>query len=869
MFKKIIFALMLAAVVPLHSAAAAKDSTSVSEKGKYARMFVKDRKCVTARRDGAFMTLHKSKGKLYIELPLEYFGREMLIASTITGCSAADLASVGYKPTDPLHIKFEKKDSTIFLKEVTVLPDYDKDDKPMSRAVSITSMEPVLNTLKMICYNTDSSAVVFEVTSLFASNEEKLAPVKSGSSGGINLTASYNAAGTVLGDIKVFSDNATIKTSFSYKVSADFMKLLLLKKDQPFSVEVTRTILLLPQKKMRPRVADSRVGIFLTDRMDMNPDIDGIKRYSVIKRWDLQPADTAAWLRGELVEPVKPVTYYLDDAFPESWKEPARRGILRWNKAFEKIGLKNAIQVLDFPQDDPDFDPDNLKYSCVRYVPSMISNAMGPSWCDPGTGEIFNASVIVYNDVIKLINSWRFTQTAQVDSRVRGRQLPDDVLSESVEYVIAHEVGHTLGFMHNMSASAAYPVDSLRSASFTREHGTTASIMDYARFNYVAQPGDNASLDPPFLGPYDEWLVKYAYCPVPQAATMKEEAAVLEGWTDEKAGDPLYRYGRQQVVRRYDPSAIEEDLGDDPIKASDYGIANLKYILGHFNEWMADIDPDATLRTQRYEELAKQYDRYIGNVMMNIGGVYMTAVKPGTSGKTAIAVDRDIQSQSVRWVIDQLRTCGWIEDRSLTDLFTMRLQLSTIIQYYTALDLFATSQNVVLSSRIAESDPYTLQDWCDDMYEGVMGSALRSTELTDADRILQSLYVQYLVSTAGKKSNLVKLSGISSFAPSVDDIITYGLDESGLVEQNVELLRSLDEENGRGYVASSVLDGFGNPGYGWQAKVNLRTVDNSKEVFYGELLRIRDLLKKASKRGSAESKTHYKVLLREIEGAGI
>lgn len=839
---------------------------------KYDKTFGPDKNCVTARCEDGFMALHKVKGKLYAELKLDYFDKEMLIASTITGTSAADLAAVGYKPTEPMYVKFTMADTCIFLKEITNKPDYDPQDQAMERAVMISNSDPVLTSFPFFCFNNDSTAVVFEMSKFFTGKNDRLAPVKSGVSNGISITATQNNALSSTEEIKAFKDNVTIKNSLSYLVTADFMKLLLLKHNEPLTVEVTRTILLLPETGMRPRMADTRVGLFNIQRQAMNGTRDEIGRYSVITKWDVQPSDTAAWLRGELVEPVKPIVYYLDNSFPELWKEPARKGILRWNKAFEAIGFKNVIQVRDFPTDDPEFDPDNLKYSCVRYVPSIISNAMGPSWCNPSTGEIINASVIVYNNLSKLINGWRFLQTSQIDPQARGIRMTDKVMEESIEYAIAHEIGHTLGFMHNMAASAAYPVDSLRSVSFTQKYGTTASIMDYARFNYVAQPGDDGvRLSPPELGPYDYWLVEYAYKPVIGASTMEEEAKTLCTWVDAKAGDPVYRYGRQQVIYRYDPSANSEDLGDDPVKAADYGIANLKYILSHFDEWMDnDADPDATVRTERYEDLCNQYSRYIGNVMLNIGGVYLSSVKPGTPGRTATAVGKDRQHESVLWVLDQLKHSEWLSDRNLTDKFPMRLETPTLLTYYTGLELFEHTHNVMLASRIADSpeEAYTLNDFCNDLYEGIFESAIKGEAASDQDIILQNLYVQYLTGIVNKRSNLIKVGGTgldNAYMPTVDRLVNLGLDNTGLIAGNIDLFRNLEEEMGAGYVASQTLNQFGAPGYGWQGKVNLRTIDNSKEIFHQELYKLGKMLRKTVKKCPKESRAHYEMVLHDIE----
>lgn len=807
------------------SAAAVADSTSKAG-GKYEKTFVNDPSCVSYSNADGFVKFHKVSGKLYMELSDRAIGKRMLMASTVTAVSDPEVLPVGYKPTKPLYVRFERPDRLVInLCEITLLPDYDKTDSALSAAVRRTTLDTVLETFPLYCESPDGDAAVFDVTSFFGGGNEKLGPVKSGTSNYISTKFSLKKASDLVTGVKVFEDNAAVTSSHTYTINSDVLGLVSLKKDEPFTVTTTRTILMLPDDIMASRKADSRIGIFLTDRRLLR-DGEEIDKYSVINRWRIEPSDTAAYLGGECVEPEEHIVFYIDDAFPSKWKDAAVRGVLRWNSAFEDIGFKDVIQVRDFPDDDPEFDPDNLKYSCIRYVPSTVANAMGPSWVDPVSGEIINASVIVYNDVVSLAGGWRFCQTAQLDPRARLAQMPQDLLEETIEYVLAHEVGHCLGFMHNMAASAAWPTDSLRSPSFTRANGTTASIMDYARFNYVAQPEDiGVSLDPPYLGPYDRFLVKYAYSFIPEDAD-----SVVERWVDEKAGDPVYRYGRQQVKARYDPSAIEEDLGNDPVRSSEYGISNLKYIIAHNGEWADDAtDPDGKLRRERYELIVKQMGRYLSAVSANVGGIYLNQVKSGVSSlEPAVAVPAGVQKESLEWVLDNLLDMDWLSAEAASCPRILAVDEADILVFNTASDLFSTWENVIISSYMARDDIFTLVDWLK-----TIDSVIWRGDLTPDRMTIQKLYVNSLVSAASRKTSISKLSLLS------DDLSSGSLPAD---------------------------DSFGPAGYSWQTKVNIKPVNNAKELFSFELCELQNRLKKLLRSAKNEvAKAHYLSLIDAIE----
>lgn len=872
--------LLLAAgllIAPASGAAASKSKKKKSKTeevakpkvDKYTKMFVNDKSCLTAK--GPFLTLHKLKGKLYVEVPLKTIGREMLIASTISEASDTNLGTIGYKPTDPIHVKFTRIDTTIYLSQAVVPPVHDTNDPHMSKAIGRSTLPPIMHSYPLVCYNRDSSAMVIEMTKFFSGDNELLAPIKSTKGGVVNITGKFKSEGSVIGQIKSFEDNVTVKSYLSYSVTADLLGLMVIKKDEPMTVKVTRTILLLPEEAMRPRLADSRIGIFLTDMSRINGKKDKIEDFSVINRWNIQPKDMEAWKRGELVEPVKPIVFYLDDAFPALWREPIRRGVLRWNKAFEKIGFKNVMHIEDFPKDDPEFDPDNIKYSCIRYAPIAIANAMGPSWVDPRSGEILNASVYVYHDVMKLLNNWLFVQTAQADERVRAVTIPEEVIGDGLRYVVAHEVGHCLGYMHNMSASAVIPVDSLRSPSFTQKYGTTTSIMDYARFNYVARPGDRergVKLTPPRFGLYDYYAVKWLYTPVPDAATAADEYAVTSKWITGAAADSVYRFGKQQFSRSIDPRSQSEDLGDDAVKASGYGIANLKYILGNMNAWIGAQDPDFSQRRTLYDEVLTQYIRYLNHVLANVGGIYFAEKMEGDPVEAYRSVPRERQREALLFCLAQLKDMKWLDNAELIrDMPLMGSPAESIMASLVSV-VVAAPARVALSAALAEKEAYTPEECRRDVYEFVWASTLKGRTPDALEMMLQREYVRSLSLSAGLKYTGTgareekKLVSDEGLMPVPAFLGEHAARTAALTACGERCGHDPFETFSAAHrVDTAPLLGYGSP------RLNYYDPRNTEAGDYAALLKLRAMLRTKSASATGEARLHYELLLRNIEKA--
>ena len=816
---------------------------------KYDKLF-KDKKPQTAK--GNFITLHKMDGKVYFELPLKYMGREILFGTTISSVTEPSFMTVGMKNSTPIYFRFALQDSSVVMKTVNTNIIYDKDNKNLSLAIRQNYRDPSLAAFKIEAYSSDSSAVVFDMTS-FVGKTNPIIPVVPKSSGVYSITATPKDEMSFVKTLKSFDDNVSVKTDLNYSISATIMGIVPVASDLPFSAEVTHTFLLLPQEKMTPRVFDSRIGVFATKKTSFPAEKGNIETIAFANRWRLVPKDTLAYGRGELTEPAKPIVFYVDNTFPEDWKKPVKEGILRWNNAFEKIGFKNAVQVRDFPTNDPGFDPDNLKYSCVRYIPNTVENAEGPYWTDPSTGEIINASVLVYNNIEQLLYKWRFTQTANVDASVRNKKLPKNIFDESLSYVVAHETGHTLGFMHNMAASSAYPTDSLRSASFTQKYGITPSIMDYARFNYVAQPQDKGvKLTPPDLGVYDYYVVDWNYRYFPDLKNdVKKEAKELEKLVDAKSSNPMFRYAAEQASGAFDPSFIAEDLGDDPIKSSNYGIKNLKNISANLHLWIKD-DEDSSVKNTLNLAAAQQFHRYLTNGLNLVGGICLNEAKESSATPRYKVVSKAKQREALLWAIDQIKNFKSYANPQLEKSGFINVSYyDQLLEYITA-DLFRARGKVILASHLG-SKSYSQKEFFEDVYAQIFKSTFSGVAPSHNERFLERFFVENALALAEGQTGTSSSRGIN--------------DNTSLAGAFITLTEKLGEVPGT-YHQTLQQYRFGTPGNRLLPGVNLRLLDQSEMYFYGFLLKLKPVLEnKVKTTSSVHLKSHYQFLLFKVEKA--
>ncbi|MBQ3941633.1 MAG: zinc-dependent metalloprotease, partial [Bacteroidales bacterium] len=772
------------------------------------------------------------KGKILLELPDSLLGRTWAMASTVRAISDSRLGTVGLKDVNGLNFyTFEKVDSTIRLKEVSF--DFSSSDGNILKALSDSHIGATVEKFD-IKSTSDEGRYVVDATGFFLSDKKELDPTEHNPLARETVKKSYKKDLSYIAGAKSFDDNFSVAVSRTYTYEVK-------KKETPLTVETVTSFLLLPEEIYHPRIADPRINFFFTRRAMVEDLNSTSKDVWFVNRWRLEPSDTAAYRRGVAVEPIKPITFWIDNNFPEWWKPYIFDAVLQWNEVFENIGFKNAIRALPFPEDDPEFDPENIRYNCIRYAPVSVQNAMGPSWTDPRSGEIINASVWVCHDVIKLLSVWMFVQTAQADPAVRSADIPKEVLGDALTYVLRHEVGHTLGLMHNMSASTCFSIEQLRDPEFTQENGTTASIMDYARFNYVAAPGDKergVRLSPPKFGKNDYWAIRWGYTPVFDASSFEEETKITAGWiTDSVAVSPIYRYGKQQMGMFFDPRCQTEDLSDDVFAASEAGVRNLKYIMSGFLDWISDeSDPDMKYRTELYLGIVNQYLRYAGHLMHNIEGVYRNETVPGDGFKRFENVPRDVQERALDDVFKMYSDLDWLEDKAVLGRLPIVGSPVDNVRRSIAQNLMGKVFAAGMIDGI-DTEELPVKDLMDMLFDRVWKPTLKGRALTDGDRLFQRVYVQSLMNMVGYKN------------PADSE------KKDAFHEHDDHICDILNPHSPMGSIHYDEISGFE-----WDPR-SFGGGHISRSTVYAELMRVRKLI--GNKTGKGEDKGHY-ALLRSI-----
>jgi len=840
-----------------------QDSTKKSKKTDFQRLFKGKRSKVSE----GMITLRKMDGKVYFEFPKDMLNKKMLLGSAVVSTSDASYAAASEQPKPPMCIYFTQDDSTIHLRKAQFSSIADSGSINIKDALDKNSIGPILYTFRIKAETPDSSGLVFDATKIFVSGNKNLdpfGPYAGANSIFSNQSPTFINRRSTLADIKAYKHNITVTSYLSFDVTSTFLGFEI-ERNRPATFLMKRSLVLLPKHTMQPRISDARIGIKTSKYLKFSDHDNGIQSVKYADRWELQPSDTEAYKKGKLVKPANPITFYIDDDFPTKWIEYVKEGIAAWNKAFRKIGFKDAIAIRMFPNDDSDFDPNDITYNTVNYVFSNRQNAVGRTWVDPRSGEILSTSISIYKGVVDKLRNDLFIQTAAADKKVRTTDIPDALLGKAIRRVVSRQVGHSLGLIDNLGASASVPVDSLRSPSYTQKYGITPSVMDPVLFNFVAQPGDAArgvKMMASGLGDYDFYAIKWLYKPLLEARNPQDEVPILKKWISDKMDNPVFRYHRRQDAAIFDPAAVADDLGDDQLKATHYALQNLKFVLKHMSSWVNDEDNDYSFRTKmNFNIINIQFYWYLRHVLNNLGGVYQYAKAEGDPFPAYKVVSKEKQKKSVIFLLKSLENLSWMDntDDHLNDI---NGDVSEYIQ--SALFPYVLNwgiQRLGFSERKEPQNPYTQSEFINDVFDFVWQNTKDGKKPTESELSLQSKMVTYLIRNSPIRQMKGGLSGSSTVAFNEDKFALSQIGQSSdrqqfIASQNKkELFKYLNIRTALSIYSSQYLD----DGYTDTADI--------QDTFYYLLNKSKDIMEKALDKQSGKTKQQYQYLLLKVNKA--
>ena len=709
------------------------------------------------------ITTHKLEDRFFFEIADTTLGRDILVVSRISKSGAEVRAAQGYAGDQigSAVIRFEKgPNNRIFMRKVSYRTYGPDSTTSMYQSLKNSNIQAIAASFNIAAFTPDKTGSVIDITDYLNSDNDIFYFSSPASKTRFRLGAQL-ADRSYIQNLRSFPTNVEISTVKTYSLTAA---------PNPFggaaasamggapagssTVELNTSLVILPKVPMKARYFDPRVGYFAVGYTDFDLNPQGVKEIELIKRWRLEPKpqDLAKYKRGELVEPIKPIIFYIDPATPKKWIPYLKAGVDDWAKAFEKAGFKNAVMAKEAPsfKQDSTWSIDDARHSAIVYKPSEIANASGPSISDPRSGEIMESHINWFHNVQKLVHDWYMIQTAAVDTRARKMTFSDELMGDLIRFVSSHEVGHTLGLRHNYGSSSTVPTELLRDKKWVEANGHTPSIMDYARFNYVAQPEDKISPKGlyPRIGDYDKWAIEWGYKYFPETKNAEQEVPILNKMTIESAKNRRLWFGTE--TNPDDPHSQNEDLSDNAMKASTYGIKNLKVILTNLSEWTKEpADGYANLENM-YGQLTTQFGRYMGHVAKNIGGIYENPKTVEQAGSVYERTPAATQKEAMTFLDTQLfKTPTWLLNKPILDNISQdglevvgRLQNTTINRILST----STLTKLISAEALDGASAYKITDLFADL-NGSIFSELKANQPIDVyRRNLQKLYVDKLIS---------------------------------------------------------------------------------------------------------------------------